>query len=492
MKRPLRFVPALCCAAVLAMPACGAEPADPQAQRQAVLRLAPALKDLDIEKVRAAVDALASTGSPLAAPYLWQLYEAGDGRRRRMALLALKQLRPEGYTERLYQAALADALVSIRKLAAEVCAHVAGRNAAAERFMQGYGDTKKINAIGRLRTVQLLGRIGGKGVPEFLAGLLADKDSDVAAASAEALAELGDLAHALPLIAQLNHPDPEVRPSIAESLANLTGQKNGFDRVKWEQWLADYKAGKFKDAAETQEEVVISFSDQAYKNLQQKEREHNPFLKPLRESGVDVAVIFDTTGSMTHIWPELSNAIDSVLREIEKQTPAPRMGGVRYRAADPRQTYTYLIQPKPLTRKMQDARDFMLDASFGGGSGGLHLGIRHAISSFAWRANARKMILLVGDTTPTAQGLDTCLGMIMEGYEQDGIIFNALFVRTIHGDEHKSTYGHLAAAGAGRFYEYNKAWKHLVDVGVEKPDPKKTELPTETWEKWLTPAPRKR
>lgn len=477
---------------LLAAHADAEEPApqpDPAELRAQVLRLVGGLKDPDITKVQAAVDGLVAIRSPFAGPYLWQLYEVGEGHRRRLALSAIGILKPEGCEDRIFQASLTDWLVSIRKVAADNLVRVIGSDAAAALYLKALNEPNKLNPIGRLHAVQNLGRVGGKGVREALAKLLQDKDSDVAGAAAESLGILRDLANAHLLIANLNHPDPEVRPTVSDALETLTGQKNGFDRVKWESWIADYKAGKFNDHKD-EGDVVISFTDEAYKAQQAKE--NNPFVRPLKECGIDVAVVFDTTGSMLHIWPELSNAIDAILREIEKNTPSVRLGAVRYRASDPHGTMTYLIQPKALTRKIQDARDFILDASFGGGSGGLHLGIRHAITSFAWRANARRMVLIVGDTTPSEDGLEKAVAMVKAGWEQDGILFNTLYVSTLHGAEQKPTYGQIAQAGGGRFYQYDKAWKHLVDQSVEKVDPKKTEQPSETWQKWLTPLERKK
>ncbi|MCW8132795.1 MAG: HEAT repeat domain-containing protein [Planctomycetota bacterium] len=485
MKRGLLLLTVL-----FAARACAEAAPQADAERKAAYaRYILGLRDMNAEKVRAAADGLADLKLPQAAPYLWQLYEGGEGQRRRIALNALGRLKPEGYEDRLFEASLADPLHSMRKLAAETLVRILGADAVAARLLQALDDPKRLNAVGRLRAVQVLGHVGGQGAGEALAKLLADKDADVAAAAAEGLGDLGDLANAPALIANLNHANPEVRPSVVDGLELLTGQKNGFDRVKWERWSEDYKAGKFKEAP-PDDDVVISFTDPAYRA--KKEKSRNPFERPIKECGIDVAVIFDTTGSMAHIWPEMSNALDGVLREIEKNTPSPRMGAVRYRAADPRKTVTYLIQPRGLSRDTQAARDFMLDASFGGGSGGLHLGIRHAISSFAWRANARRMVLLVGDTTPAGDALNNCLAMIKEAWEQDGIMFNTLYVRTLHGEEHKNTYNELAAAGCGRFYEYDKAWKHLVDQTVPNPDPKKAELSSVTWEKWLTPLPRKK
>jgi len=114
----------------------------------------------------------------------------------------------------------------------------------------------------------------------------------------------------------------------------------------------------------------------------------------------------------------------------------------------------------------------------------------HAISVFQWRASARKAILVVGDVTPVDDGLKLCLQTIYEGRMLDQIFFNTLYIRSGHGEEHRPIYGRMAAVGAGRFYEFDRAEKHLVDWSADKPDPRTFEPHVETLKKWMTPLVR--
>jgi hypothetical protein len=141
--------------------------------------------------------------------------------------------------------------------------------------------------------------------------------------------------------------------------------------------------------------------------------------------------------------------------------------------------------PKALTRRFNETRDWIQDAFFGGGSGGLHLGLKHALTNFHWRVRSRKIILLVGDTAPEGGGMEKAVGMLKESFEQDHVVTHCIYIRTAHGEEQKPTYGVLARAGGGRFYEFDRAWNRLVDLSVEVPDPKTAELAPETAKKWM-------
>jgi hypothetical protein len=190
---------------------------------------------------------------------------------------------------------------------------------------------------------------------------------------------------------------------------------------------------------------------------------------------------------MMHIWPELSAAIDSVLGAIIKQTRSLRIATIKYRASDERAMSKYLIETKEFSRNHQKMRDDIQDALFGGGSGGLHLGIHHALNGLTWRSQSQKVILIVGDTTPRDTGLKQSIRLIRDASDADQILVSTLYVKTIHGEEHKESYRLQALYGIGRFYEYNKAERHLVDMFKEPIDVKKTELPSETARKLFHP-----
>ena len=144
----------------------------------------------------------------------------------------------------------------------------------------------------------------------------------------------------------------------------------------------------------------------------------------------------------------------------------------------------------PLNWSYDAIRRELQVASFGGGSGALHEGLRYALNGMLWRERSRKVLLIIGDDTPWSpveDAMKVVLQLTREAAIFDGIQINTLYTRTSAGEENRISYRRIAEAGVGRFYEYNKAEKHLVDMLAEKIDVKKAELPAETVQKWLTP-----
>ena len=454
-------------------------------QRKQLQLLARELAHKDLQRVHAALEKAVATASPLAVNPLWKVYDLGDGQRRLLALKSLAKLGAPGQVERIFHVSLADPLLAVRRAGAEALVGTQGRDAAVRFYSKAFDQPKGLSRLGRFRAVQLMAHLGGEDAAARLRGLVKNPDPEIAAAAVEGLAILGRLDQAKFLISCLTSiKHREVRPSVVDALKQLTGQSHGANLVKWQQWLEEYIAGKWRAPSKVGDSEA-SHSDEVESGYQPLYR--NPYKKPLTESPVDFALIFDTTGSLKNIWPEASAAVNACIREMKNRTPSLRLGAIRYRASDSRRSLSYVIKPKPLTRDFKDAQEFILDATFGGSSGGLHRGIQHAISAFAWRANARKVVLVLGDTTPSQSALLKSLRMVKDAWALDGIQFNTLFIRSVHGRQHKSTYHWLAQVGGGRFYEYNKKWSHLVDLSASKVDIKRVEFPQDTMKKWLNP-----
>jgi hypothetical protein len=191
---------------------------------------------------------------------------------------------------------------------------------------------------------------------------------------------------------------------------------------------------------------------------------------------------------MTHIWPALEPALEGVVSELARQAPGLRLATVRYRAPTPEETLVYMVKSEPLSRDLARARESMKEAMFGGESGALHLGLDCAVRTMLWRVAARKMILLIGDDSPPPDGVRFCMRLVPEAWRYDGILVNTLYVRTVHGSEHAPTYRNLALAGAGRYFEYDKAERRIVDrTEDEKADARQADSAGELAAKWLKP-----
>jgi hypothetical protein len=459
-------------------------------QRRLIRRFHAGLRDPDLANVKAAVDGLVKVGSPLGAKYLWQLYSVGFGPRRRLALDGLSKLKAPKEHERVFEASLRESLLALRRLAADILCSKIGRGTVARKYHEVAQDPGKYGTLYRFRAVQLLAHVGGPNTGIRLLKCLDDKCSDVAVAAAEGLATLGGLRHVPAMVRMLETKDPELAPALADALGQLTGTANRYNLVKWEQWEEDYKAGRITPRKKKDPEGSLEEGGDTY-----NPDYRDPYVDPVTKSALDFVVVHDTTASLRRIWLKVIASVDAVIREMGTKTPSVRLGVVRYRAEDPQLSLEYSIKPLPLTRKLEAAREFLREATFGGESGGWNEGLKYAVSHFTWRANARKILLVVGDTTPQAGKRAAAYQLVKDAWDFDRIQCNALLILTAHHPgNHKGTYGQLARWGSGRFYQYLRNWGHLGDLTSKSIDPGKklvldeAELPRQTLKKWLTPV----
>lgn len=448
------------------------------ADARAYLRMVTSLGEKDQAKFEAAVQGVAASGNERAAEHLQRAYVQVDGVRRRILLQALGGLKREALKDWYFGLSLSEPYLGVRRAAAEALVAILGRAGTARLYLEFLNRPPGAQgSAGRQRALQLLAHVGGKDSAGKLRELLSDGDPHVVIEACDALAVMHDDSAVAPLLKLLEGRHPETGPAAREALVRITGQDHGGNLVKWKQALQDVKPeqGAKTDGYESETGYVPDYG--------------RPYEIPLAEAPVDFVIVYDTTGSLGRIWPPVSLQLDAVLGEMAQRCYSLRLGTVRYRAPDADRK-RYVIDPFPLTRDLQKARDNIQDATFGGNSGALHLGMLHAIAAFQWRASARKAILVVGDTTPVDDGLDQCLRTIHEGRTLDQIYFSTLYVRSGHGGEHRPIYGRMAAVGAGRFYEYDRAEKHFVDWSADKPDPRTFEPHVETLKKWMTPLVR--
>ena len=460
------------------------------------------LKSSNLDDVAAAVWELAASRDTDAPKLLGWLYSNGDAARRLLAIRALGKLGQPGLELPLFRVAVGDLFQAIRGAAADSLAQIESKDKATQRFIDATHDEKHLQPLERYRALTAVARLGGASAAACLREWIRSSDTDMATAAADGLAQLGDLSQAEFLIGMAGDKDKEVAPAVREALERLTGKKFGYDLVQWAAWLKeqrDEQTAPHKDDESPNVEIGPSARASSVRDAPADSSTgmvadliYQPYAEPVLAVPIDLVIVYDTTGSMAHVWLELiRKAFGGALNDLMKNTPSLRVGTIKYRASDPRKTLTYMISPKPLTRDFDAILKDMKNSGFGGGSGGLDLGIKYAMSAMPWRARARKIILVVGDCSPDTD-LNVCLRMIAEGWEMDGIIVDSLYIKTMHGPEHRATFRELANAGVGHAYEYSSLWQHIVDMTAEKPDALKAEEPAETAKKLCTPRDRTR
>lgn len=144
------------------------------------------------------------------------------------------------------------------------------------------------------------------------------------------------------------------------------------------------------------------------------------YVQGLRETGLDVVFVIDTTGSMGWVLDEARVRMVDIVDAVRLLVPISRFGVVAYRDHD---APGYVTRPLPLTYSVDRLSRF-LDSLTAEGGGDLPeavaAGIETAVNSAGWRLGARKVIILIGDAPPHARDLKRALGVVRKFASDNG------------------------------------------------------------------------
>jgi hypothetical protein len=440
-----------------------------------------------IEDLRAAALWMVELKCPEAARYLWEAYAKSWNADRKRALLSAIADIGDG------SQAVPLAAESIRAFPRSLRRHAAERAFRCDRARTLslldsvlFSEAWKYASCHRVAAVEALHAIRSGEAIERLVKAVGDKDGDVAAVAAEALALLRHAPAVPAMIERLKtaKDDRDLRMDIAEALMDLTGEAFGADAALWEDWWK--KSGAAFSAPEPRPHKISPLWEGPpgpYEGV----APDDPYSWEIGNCPMDLVILYDTTGSLCNKWPYLSTAVDSLLRELHRRAPRMRTGAVRYRATE--NSMTYRIMPFPMTRNLDKLRESVREASFGGGSGGLNLALAHALTQMRWRLKARRVIWIFGDMSPDAAGGGPTAAAfwVDNARREDGFLISTLYVESAHGGSHRAVYRGLAELGGGRFYEYDEAERQWVDWTSGAADRKRKEFPHVLAERLLTP-----
>ena len=155
------------------------------------------------------------------------------------------------------------------------------------------------------------------------------------------------------------------------------------------------------------------------------------FIGGLRRSGLDVTLIIDGTGSMNLIIDEVKAKMRQLVLAIHRLVPTTRMAIVVFGGrGEPIQAEPLTLSPDKLLYFLNNIR-----AQNGGEWQEDTLGaVRTAIDRMGWRPQAKKVIVLVGDTPPFDEDQEPTLEEIRKFRAENGI-FNTVDVTV---EEHES------------------------------------------------------
>jgi Mg-chelatase subunit ChlD len=131
-----------------------------------------------------------------------------------------------------------------------------------------------------------------------------------------------------------------------------------------------------------------------------------------RPAGIDVALTFDTTGSMYSYLERVRSKLRQIAAEIVATQPASRLAVVAYGDYCD-QDYSYLVKHHPLTEDVGAIQRFVQTVEKTGG-GDFPEAVEealHAIRALDWQPSRPHIAILVGDAPPhgVVDSRDQCL-----------------------------------------------------------------------------------
>ncbi len=171
-------------------------------------------------------------------------------------------------------------------------------------------------------------------------------------------------------------------------------------------------------------------------------------IQTLRRNGLDIVIVFDSTGSMGGEIREVTSQIERIGTALVKLVPKTRIGLCTYRDLGD----DYVVRGLPLTNDIQQVARFLdLVSADGGGDQpeAVHEGLHWATSKNKFNGRARKVILLFGDAPPHAQFLSTCLEIASDFRRQQGGIVSTV---TCRSPERLAEFIEIAQVGGGEAF----------------------------------------
>ncbi len=146
------------------------------------------------------------------------------------------------------------------------------------------------------------------------------------------------------------------------------------------------------------------------------------FINQVRKNGLDIVLVFDSTGSMGGEIREVKGQIGSIGNTLMALVPRSRISICTYRDEGDE----YVVKGLPLTSDLQQVDAFLRPIQASGGSDyqeAVQEGLRWAVDNNEFRPRARKVILLFGDAPPHPQDKSTCLRIASDFNRQfEGVV----------------------------------------------------------------------
>ncbi|MEQ1905397.1 MAG: vWA domain-containing protein [Pirellulaceae bacterium] len=141
----------------------------------------------------------------------------------------------------------------------------------------------------------------------------------------------------------------------------------------------------------------------------------------LHKEGLDIAILFDSTGSMGGEINQIKDRISEIGRVLFQIVPKTRISICAYRD----KTSDYVVKGLPLTSDLGELVGFLSQFEAAGGGDdpeAVDEGLRWVIENNEFRPTARKVILIFGDQPPHAGNQVDCLKLATDFRRGGGIV----------------------------------------------------------------------
>jgi len=142
----------------------------------------------------------------------------------------------------------------------------------------------------------------------------------------------------------------------------------------------------------------------------------------LKKDGLDIAIVFDSTGSMQNEIDQMKNRIERIGNTLFKMIPRTRISVCTYRDRGDE----FIVKGQELTDQLGKVVTFLSGISAKGGGDNpesVDAGLAWAISKNSWRRSARKVVLVFGDAPPHASKITDCQKLASDfRHQQRGVV----------------------------------------------------------------------
>jgi hypothetical protein len=204
---------------------------------------------------------------------------------------------------------------------------------------------------------------------------------------------------------------PLVRERTLEVLALMLPSVGAKDRGDWTRW--------WTSQAKTYQPVQWEPPPAVVKDTRTTANVFVERAFDLRDAGLDVAIVIDSTGSMQPVIDTACAAIGDVVTLLSNLAPKLRLGLVEYKDMEELGKGAQLLAP--LTKDAKDVHD-RLERLVASGGGDIpervEKGVEVALSEdMHWNKDANRLILVIGDAPPHPEDEKALLEMVKRAHD---------------------------------------------------------------------------